>query len=377
MHDRQGQMTRKQNLIAGPSADFSSASRSRRLACRDMSVVRGTSLTNYPRLVAELGGDPVRLLRAAGIRPHDVGEYDVFIPFRGVLQAIESAAEATAMPDFGRRLAERQGIEIFGPVGVAARTAATVADAFTIFGTYMAAYSPAIRIRIMPLADAQRSFLVIEFLLEHPPRCPQSIELSLGVSLRVLRFMLGSDYSPLSVHFPHDPLTPREDYVAIFGCRPQFAEPTAGFTIRATDLRRPLRRDDVAHRALVEYLNSITAPETGLAQSVRTIIRQLLPTGVATLEVIAAQFNLHPKALQRRLADEGTSIAALIDDVRREMAERYLGTTDMSLSHLTRELGYAEQSVLTRACGRWFGCGPATYRKRQRPPTRRPAKFTA
>jgi len=342
-----------------------------------MSVVRGTSLANYPRLVAELGGDPVRLLDAAGIRPRDVGEYDVFIPLSGVLQAIESAAKATATPDFGRRLAARQGIEILGPVGVAARTAATVADAFTIFGTYMAAYSPAIGIRITPLADAQRSFVVFEFLLEHTPPCPQTIELSLGVSLRVLRFLLGSGYSPLSVHLPHDPLTPREDYVAYFGCTPHFAEPTAGFTIRATDLRRPLRRDDLAHRAIVEYLNSITAPETGLAQSVRTIIRQLLPTGVATLEVIAAQFNLHPKALQRRLADEGTTLAALVDDVRKGTAERYLRTTHMSLSHLTRELGYAEQSVLTRACGRWFGCGPAAYRKRQGPPTRRTAKSTA
>jgi Arabinose-binding domain of AraC transcription regulator, N-term len=131
-----------------------------------MSVVRGTALSNYPSLVAELCGDPASLLRTAGIRPHDVGEYDVFISFRGVLQAIESAAEATATPDFGRRLAERQGIEILGPVGVAARTAATVADAFTIFGTYMAAYSPAIRIRITPVADPQRSYVVIEFLLE-------------------------------------------------------------------------------------------------------------------------------------------------------------------------------------------------------------------
>jgi len=34
----------------------------------------------------------------------------------------------------------------------------------------------------------------------------------------------------------------------------------------------------------------------------------------------------------------------------------------MSLSHLTRELGYAEQSVLSRSCRRWFGCGPSSYR---------------
>jgi AraC-like DNA-binding protein len=241
----------------------------------------------------------------------------------------------------------------------------------------VAAYSPAIRNSLTPLADPQRSFFAVEFLGEHLPPCPQSMELTLGVSLRVLRFLLGSDYSPLSVHFPHESLTPPADYRAYFGCTPYFAERTAGFTIRASDLRRPLRRDDLAHRALIDYLNSITATEAGLAQSVRTILRQLLPTGATTLEVIAAQFNLHPKMLQRRLADEGTTLAALLDDVRREMAERYLGTTDMSLSHLTRELGYAEQSVLTRACGRWFGCGPAAYRKRQPPPTRRPAKSTA
>lgn len=334
-------------------------------------MVRGTSLSSYPRLVTELGGDPQRLLAAAGIRLSDVGDYDAFIPFRGVLQAIESAAETTASPDFGRRLAALQGIEILGPVGVAARTSATVADALNIFNTYLAAYSPAIGIRVAPLAGQDRSFIAFDFLLEHAPPSPQGMELSLGVSLRVLRFLLGSDWSPLSIHFPHDPLTPLADYVAYFGCRPQFAQRTAGFTVRSADLRRPLHRDDVAHRALVEYLNTMTASQTGLGQSVRTLVRQLLPTGAVTKDVIAGQFNLHPKTLQRRLADEGLTFAGLIDDVRKERAEHYLRTTQMDLSHLARELGYAEQSVLTRSCRRWFGCGPSAYRRRLRPVARR------
>jgi AraC-like DNA-binding protein len=194
--------------------------------------------------------------------------------------------------------------------------------ALKIFNTYLAAYSPAVGIRVTPLDDPQRSFIVFDFLLEHAPPSPQSMELSLGVSLRVLRFLLGSDWSPLSIHFPHDRLTPLADYVAYFGCTPHFAERTAGFTIRTADLRRPLRRDDVAHRALVEYLTTITASETGLGQSVRIIVRQLLPTGAATMEVIAAQFNMHPKTLQRRLADEGITFAALVDEVRKEAAER-------------------------------------------------------
>jgi AraC-like DNA-binding protein len=333
-----------------------------------MSVVRGTALSNYPSLVAELGGHPAALLHAAGIRQQDAGNYDAFIPYRAAIQAIESAAEATRTADFGRRLAQRQGIEILGPVGVAARTAATVADALRIFSTYMAAYSPVLAFRVAPLADPERSFLTIEFLLDSPPPHPQTTELSLGVSLRVFRLLMGADYSPLSVHLPHDPLTPKAEYVRYFGCTPEFAARTAGFTARTADLRRPLHRDDVAHRAVVEYLNGITPRDAGIVKSVRTIVRQLLPTGAATLDVVAEQFSLHPKTLQRRLAEEDTTFAALVDQVRKDAANRYLRNTAISLTHLAHELGYAEQSVLTRSCKRWFGMGPAAYRNETRVP---------
>lgn len=331
-----------------------------------MSVVRGTALSNYPSLVTELGGDPAALLRAAGVRDQDVGNYDAFIPFRAAIRAIESAAQATATPDFGQQLAQRQGIEILGPVGVAARTAATVADALAIFNTFMAAYSPVIAIHITPLADPQLSFIALEFLFDDP--CPQTMELALGVSLGVFRLLLGANYAALSVHLPHDPLTPQAAYVQYFGCTPYFAERAAGYTVRTAELSRPLNRDDVAHRAVVDYLSSITPLGAGIVESVRTIVRQLLPTGAATLEVVAEQFHLHPKTLQRRLSDEGTTFAALVDQVRKDAADRYLRTTGMSLSHLARELGYAEQSVLTRSCKRWFGSGPAAYRNQTRVP---------
>jgi len=331
-----------------------------------MSVVRGTGLSNYPSLVSELGGDPAGLLRAAGVREQDVGNYDAFIPIRATIRAIESAAEATATPDFGRRLAQRQDIEILGPVGVAARTAATVADALAIFTTFMAAYSPAIALYITPLADPQRSFIALEFLMDEAVPCPQTMELALGVSLGVFRLLLGANYTPLSVHLPHDPLTPEASYVQYFGCKAYFAQRRAGYTVRTADLSRPLSRDDVAHRAVVDYLSSITPVGAGIEESVRTIVRQLLPTGAATLEVVAAQFHLHAKTLQRRLADEATTFAALVDQVRKDTADRYLRTTGISLPHLARELGYAEQSVLTRSCKRWFGTGPAAYRNASR-----------
>jgi len=333
------------------------------LTIEDMSVVRGTSLSNYPRLVAELGGDPVALLATAGIDLGAVGRHDVFVPLPRVATAIESAAETTDTPDFGRRLAQLQGIEILGPVGVAARTAATVADALRIFENFLSAYSPAISLRATVDNDPDRTF--IEYLMIDPelPPHPHGDELSLGVTLRVLRFLLGADYAALSVHIPHEPLCDVEDYRRYFGCRPVFAERAMGFTIRSADLGRALQRDKLAHDVVVRYLTAITSTEPSTIASVRTLVRQLLPSGTVTLDLIAEQLSLHPKALQRRLAADDTNFAAIVDDVRRERAERYLRDTRITLTHLARELGYAEQSVLTRSCGRWFGCGPAAYRK--------------
>jgi AraC-like DNA-binding protein len=333
------------------------------LTFEDVSVIRGTALSNYPRLVQELGGDPGELLRAVGIRFEDVGNSETFIPFRPAMTAVESAAIATATPDFGRRLAQRQGIEILGPVGVAARTAPSVADAFLIFENFLAAYSPAISAKITRLGESGRSFYEFRFVLDNLPPTPQSIELSLGVSLGVFRLLLGADYAPMRVHVPHKALTPLGDYRAYFGCAARFGEKNAGFTIHTADLARPLNQDQLAHEAVVSYLNTITLRDASIAQSTRTMVSQLLPTGAVTMKLIAAQLSLHPKALQRRLATEGEIFGDLVDDVRRSMAERYLRDTDMTLSHLTRELGYAEQSVLTRSCRRWFGSGPVAYRR--------------
>jgi AraC-like DNA-binding protein len=227
----------------------------------------------------------------------------------------------------------------------------------------MAAYSPAIATRIAPLPKPGHSFFDFRVLIARPPPHSQVIELALGVTLRVLRFLLGSEYRPLRVHLPHEPLTSRADYAEYFGCPPRFAEPAAGFTLRTADLARPLARDEWAHRAMVQYLNTIVdTRDPGMSGPVHDLVSQLLPTGALTLDVIAAQFRLHPKALQRRLASEGTTFAALVDGARQDMARRYLRDTDITLTHLTRQLGYAEQSVLTRSCRRWFGSGPVALR---------------
>lgn len=331
-----------------------------------MSLVRASSLSGLPALVRSLGGDPAAVLSAAGIQARDVGRHDVQVPLPRVAMAVEMAAVLTATPDFGRRLADRQGIDIIGPVGVAARTAATVADAITIFERFLAAYSPGLRVRLCDTGHPEQVFFEFLFLDRDLPPITQSVELSLGVTARILRLLIGARHRPVAVHLPHAPLTAISGYRDFYRCDPRFSSPTAGFALNRSDLASRLTHDQVTHQAIVDYLAGITRDTDTAADTVAVLVRQLLPTGTVTLQSVARRLRLHPKSLQRRLGEQHTSFTAIVDGIRRDRAERLLHESTMALPQLARELGYAEQSVLTRSCRRWFGCPPAAYRATHR-----------
>lgn len=328
-----------------------------------MQSIRASCLLQFDELVDELGADADDLLRRAGLRPNDAGRADRFIPLRAAVRVLEDAADATSTPDFGRRLAARRSIETIGPLGVAAQAAPDLAEAFTIFSTYIGAHSPGLLVRLTAVAGSDDSFFEFRIMLDPEPRQCQAIELGLGAALQILRAILGPSYSPLSVHLPHSALTAAGDYVRYFGCSTSFAQPSAGFVLRAADLRRSLRPDgQPANDAMAELRTLVDGAEPPLSQIVADIARTLLPTGALTIGLTAEQLGLHPRTLQRRLADENTSFGSLVDKVRRETAQRCLRDTDISLEHLTRLLGYSEQSVLARSCQRWFSSSPTAYR---------------
>jgi AraC-like DNA-binding protein len=333
----------------------------------DMSLIRGASLQGYPDLVTELGADPGQLLRAAGVPRESVGDPEAWIDFDGFVAAVETAASVTGAPDFGRLLALRQGVEILGPVGAALRTASTAGEAMTAANRYLSVYSPALRTELAPTGRADRVALTFGVLVRGPADRRQSTELALGVMLRVLRLLLGNRYSPLAVDVPHEALAPRADYVRYFGCKPRFAAPLAALEIATGDLARPVSAESGVHAVVRSYLSSVAPPDPGhLVDGVQRLIRHLLPTGALTLPLVAGQVLMHPRTLQRHLADAGRTFDELVDETRRDLAAQLLRDTDMPMTQLAGMLAFCEASVLTRACRRWFGMTPSAYRRAAR-----------
>lgn len=328
-----------------------------------MPLIRATSLQGYPELVAELGADPATLLRAAGIAPDQVGRADGYLRYRDVVTALERAASATDAPDFGRRLALRQGLEIFGPLAAAARTAPTVGDAYASIHHYLAVYSPALSADIEP--DPDERFARFEYRTVEPrlPQQRQAVELALAVALRVARLIAGEQFSAVSAHVPHRPLTDPADYDTYFGCPTLFEQPFTGLRIHRAELERTLSSDNAVHEIVHQYLDLISpVDDDTMTTPARALIRRLLPTGSLSLELVAAQLATHPRTLQRRLTAEGTSFADLVDQERRDEAERLLRDTRIPMGQVAKVLGYTDQSVFSRSCRRWFGATASAYR---------------
>jgi AraC-like DNA-binding protein len=76
---------------------------------------------------------------------------------------------------------------------------------------------------------------------------------------------------------------------------------------------------------------------------------------------MARALGTSPRALQRRLSEESTTYARIVDDTRRELAEGYLREGRCSMSDIAYLLGFAGAASFTRACRRWWGLAPSEY----------------
>ena len=99
-------------------------------------------------------------------------------------------------------------------------------------------------------------------------------------------------------------------------------------------------------------------PVRGLKADVRAALAIELRGGDPSAERVAAALSMHPKTLTRHLRSEGTTFRRLLDELRRQLAERYLRQAGLSVEEVAFLLGYSEASAFHRAFRRWTGRAP-------------------
>src|SRR5262249_55902507 len=97
---------------------------------------------------------------------------------------------------------------------------------------------------------------------------------------------------------------------------------------------------------------------------VRRAIGTDLRGGLPDLDTVATRLHVGARSLQRRLRDSGHSYQSILDQVRRDLALRYLGDRRLAISEIAFLVGFAEVTNFYRAFKRWTGTTPTEQRRR-------------
>ena len=103
-----------------------------------------------------------------------------------------------------------------------------------------------------------------------------------------------------------------------------------------------------------------------MAQKVKAIIVDQLPSGNVTDESVARTLYMSSRKLQRQLQNAGTTFNTLLNEIRKDLAQKYLREQDTSMTEIAFLLGFSESSAFSRAFKRWMGVSPTQYRNEKR-----------
>ncbi|MET1109890.1 MAG: AraC family transcriptional regulator [Allosphingosinicella sp.] len=327
--------------------------------------MRAVSLTNYAEVARFVGLDPAAMLRRADIDPAELADPEHLLDAGRVSALLEASARASSCPVFGLLMAESRSVASVGAIGLLLKHQGTAREVIEAVVQYQSLLTQVIAISTEDMEGAT----VVRTELSAGIGGPQSTEYLMGLFCRIVSELTGGRWHPESAHFLHDPPADLAVHRRIFQCALVFRSDFNGFVCSTGSLDAPNpAADSIMARHARRYLDMLVPdPADGsITERARRCIYLLLPAGRATLEQVGANMGLSARTLQRSLEKEGRTFATLLNEVRRELALRYLASSTHSVTAIAQMTGYATPSSFTRWFAAEFGVAPAAWRAEER-----------
>jgi len=342
------------------------------MSARREPSTRMSILVEYVRVMADTGVDPDEMIQRAGISLRKAQKPTERLPLRQLAQLINITSQRLGDPLFGAQM----GIQVrplhLGALGSLITLAPTLGSAIAGAGRYLRVFNDG------PSASLciDQSTAVFAYKLPVLPDVDQRqhAEYVIAACLRMIRGVIGENWTPDEVVLGHELRVRRADYEARYKA-PVVSRPTGGaprLRFPAATLNTPNRLADPSghaalERHLAEQLRLGHSSEDLLALLRHEISRRLLGgESQVSVAAIAKALGYSVRTLQRRLQERQTSFDELVDETREHWARHYLEDERMTISDAAYLLGYGELSSFTRAFHRWAGESPRDYRRRLR-----------
>jgi AraC-like DNA-binding protein len=316
------------------------------------------------------GVRPPLACAAADIDLAALADPDHRLPFGRVVRLYDACARLTGDETFGLHVGESSHPAMFDVVGYLMMNSPTVGEALRRLERYQRVWTDGSVLR--PSVDGAHAQIEYTYNIPDPGAegRRQDCEATLAIVTAGLRALVGSDWQPDVVWCEHENPPNTSEHARVFRCPIAFSQTTNVLIFKSSVLTQRIPQADPALSAVLDrhaqsLLESLPA-ERRLADRVREVIVPALQSGDPDLATVARALGMSRRTLQRRLQDEGTSVHDLIDDVRRDLATRYLQQPDLTIADVAYLLGFAEPSTFHRAFRKWTGTTPGEYKRKAR-----------
>lgn len=309
--------------------------------------------------VANRGITPDTVLERTGLTLAEVRNPHTLTSIGQYLIACENIVSAGAQFSDAYAIGSRLHLSAYGMYGYALLCSPTMRDFFDFAVRYQPLATPTVRLgwrtegelAIWSFREIYRDVMSSElrkFLIRQ----------QMKMTFTHIRDTAGSDNLPVRALFaiPEDAYAPQDAHELACTCR--YGQEVNELHYAARLLEQTPELGNSLTRTMLEETCDRLIGQSRLSSGLSGEVYQLLlvaPNQFLTMTAVADQLGMQERTLRRRLAAEGTSFGAIVDEVRRKLALEYLQTTRMSVDDVAWKVGFSDSANLRRAIRRWTG----------------------
>ncbi|MGV3728902.1 AraC family transcriptional regulator [Hydrogenophaga sp.] len=308
------------------------------------------------------GMDPSAALAQAQIPPHKLNDPRVRITAEQ-MEAVSYAAmrelDDEALGCFERALP-------WGSYGLLARaslSAPSLGVALKRWCRHHGLLAQAIALSVQVLGE--RAEIVLHLRTDPGPMAELSVVSVLRNIHGLASWYVDSRIPLQGAQFPYAPPPHLDAYPVLFDAPATFEAGHATLAFDARYLALPLQRDEAAMNQLLQRALPLTVRSYRRDRLLVQRVRQVLasqPLDAHNAEDLAALLNVSARTLHRQLKDEGASLQALKDEVRRQRATELLLRTRRPIKQVAQASGFQNEKSFIRAFRGWTGRSPGEWR---------------
>jgi AraC-like DNA-binding protein len=310
-------------------------------------------------------GVPVEpLLRRAGLAPEAIADPEERLSVRSQINLLDEAAIALQDDCLGFTLARNHDPREIGLLYYVMASSQTLGDGLKRVARYSQITNEALVVHYR-----EGDGLIIRLSYSGVPRHSDrhQIEFCMFALLRSCRVLTGQHLVPQHFWISHHRSGANSEMARFVGTAVEFGATADEFALNANARELTLiHADPYLNNLLLKSCEAALSDRRGNVSQLRTrvenAISSLLPHGRVVVDDVARSLRMSKRTLARKLSDEALNFTEVLQQLRRDLAHRYLDDPKLHVSKIAWLLGFKEVSAFTHTFKRWTGKTPSQMR---------------